>query len=216
MTSPTQNYDFHPLAETFPMIEKDELRELADDIQRHGLREQIVLFEGKILDGRNRYRAAMGIKYPLTDANFKTLPAGVDPQAYVISVNVRRRHLTTEQKREVIAKLLKADPSKSDRRIAEVAAVDNKTVGTVRQKLEAREEIPHVETTTDKAGRKQKKNKTKKSKSVVDQYDAIEERLLEKLKEFSSADHANEHAVITIQKLEDTIERMRKEEKKAA
>ncbi len=156
-TNPTPDYDFHPLAETFPMISGEELRELADDIQRHGLREQIVLFEGMILDGRNRYRACKLNKFALTQANFKTLPAGVDPQAYVVSVNVRRRHLTAEQKREVIAKLLKADPAKSDRRIAEVAAVDNKTVGSVRQRLEAREEIPHVETTTDKTGRKQKK-----------------------------------------------------------
>src|SRR5690348_17491366 len=86
-------YDFHPLADNFPMIGKDELRELADDIQRHELREPIVLFEGKILDGRNRYKAAKVIKYPLTQAHFKTLPADTDALAYVISANIRRGHL---------------------------------------------------------------------------------------------------------------------------
>ena len=62
------DYTFHPLADTFPMIGDDELRELAEDIQHHGLREPIVLFEVKILDGCNRYRAAKAIKFPLTQA----------------------------------------------------------------------------------------------------------------------------------------------------
>ena len=43
--------------------------------------------------------------------------SGTDPYAFVISANIYRRHLTAEQKRDLIAKLLKADPSKSDRQI---------------------------------------------------------------------------------------------------
>ena len=62
--------------------------------------------------------------------------------AYVISKNIRRRHLTLEQKRELIEKLLRADPTKSDRQIARTVKADNKTVGAVRKRAEAREEIP--------------------------------------------------------------------------
>ena len=47
------------------------------------------------------------------------LDKSVDPYGYVISVNLHRRHLTAEQKRELIAQLLKATPEKSDRQIAE-------------------------------------------------------------------------------------------------
>jgi hypothetical protein len=64
MTTPTPtmpNYEFHPLAELFPLMEGDEFDNFCADIHQHGLREQITLHEGKILDGRNRYRAAIRV-----------------------------------------------------------------------------------------------------------------------------------------------------------
>jgi hypothetical protein len=82
------------------------------------------------------------------------LPA-VDPTKYVISVNLHRRHLTAEQKRDLIGKLLKAAPEKSDRQIGKMAQVSKNTAKSVRDELEARGEIDHVETRTDTKGRKQ-------------------------------------------------------------
>jgi hypothetical protein len=67
---------------------------------------------------------------------------GDDPASYVVSMNVARRHLTQEQKRELVAKLLVAHPDKSDRQIAETTKTDHKTVGKVRRAKEARGEIP--------------------------------------------------------------------------
>ena len=55
-----------------------------------------------------------------------------DPVAYVISTNLHRRHLTAEQKRDLIAKLLKAKPDLSDRAIGKMTKADGKTVAKAR------------------------------------------------------------------------------------
>jgi hypothetical protein len=86
----------------------------------------------------------------------------VDPYAYVISADIKRRHLTPAQKRNRTAALLKARPEMSNRQIATAAKVDNKTVGSVRRELEGRAEIPHVENRTDSKGRKQPARKDAK------------------------------------------------------
>jgi hypothetical protein len=79
---------------------------------------------------------------------------------YVIAANIQRRHLTTEQKRDLIAELLKADPSKSDRQIAKQTKTSPTTVGTVRAEKEASGDVSKLDTRTDTKGRKQPSKKT--------------------------------------------------------
>src|SRR5262249_9461980 len=88
-------------------------------------------------------------------------------RADALGLNLHRRHLTAAQKREVIARELKAYPERSDRSVAAVVKADNKTVAAVRSELERREEIPHTPKRTDRTGRKQvaKRSKTKSSTS---------------------------------------------------
>jgi hypothetical protein len=93
--------DFHPLANIFPLIEGKEYAELAEDIRQHGLHEPIVLFENAILDGRNRYRACLDVGETPEFLEYD----GDDPVAFVISRNLRRRHLNESQRGMVAAKL---------------------------------------------------------------------------------------------------------------
>ena len=93
--------EFHPLANIFPLIDGAEFDRLCADIAEHGVREPVVTYEGKILDGRNRYRAAQeaGVDCPLE------VYRGDNPTAYVVSLNLHRRHLTESQRAMVAAKL---------------------------------------------------------------------------------------------------------------
>ena len=93
--------DFHPLANLFPLIDGAEFDELVADIKLHGLHEPVVLFGGKVLDGRNRLRACEAANVAPT----YTVYTGDDPVSYVVSLNLRRRHLNESQRAMVAAKL---------------------------------------------------------------------------------------------------------------
>jgi hypothetical protein len=163
----------HPVANIFPLMEGAEFDALVADIKANGLREKIDLYEGKIVDGRNRYLALQRLeidpsadptKYFRKALYAHTTGGEIAPhkqnnddrvRAYVISKNIHRRHLTPEQKRDLIAKLIKAQPEKSDRQIAGTIKASPTTVGTVRAKMEATGLVSNLDTRTDKRGRQQ-------------------------------------------------------------
>jgi hypothetical protein len=93
----------HPIAAMFPMMTKQELDELANDIKQNGLREPIKLSsDGKqIIDGRNRLAAC---KLAKIEPTFEKLN-GEDATAFAISANIARRHMTAGQRAMVAAKI---------------------------------------------------------------------------------------------------------------
>lgn len=92
---------FHPLAEIFPLIEGQAYSDLVADIIKHGVREPVWLYEGKILDGRNRWRAAQLAGVECETREYE----GDDPAGFVVSLNLHRRHLSESQRAMVAAKL---------------------------------------------------------------------------------------------------------------
>jgi hypothetical protein len=93
--------DAHPLAEMFPLMDHESITALADDIKQNGLSQPILIYEGLILDGRNRFKACQlaGVD-PVFD-NYQ----GDDPLGYVLSLNLHRRHLTTSQRAALAAEI---------------------------------------------------------------------------------------------------------------
>lgn len=91
----------HPLAELFPLFPDNELKTLAADIKENGQEVPIVLFEGKILDGRNRYRGCLLVGQEPKTKEYR----GKDPLSYVLSHNLHRRHLTESQRAMIAAEI---------------------------------------------------------------------------------------------------------------
>jgi hypothetical protein len=173
----------HPAAELFPRMSESELRELGEDIKaRGGIHFPIVVYEGKLLDGRNRLDAMelVGLTFDCTDKlNLRVHRLNrqeTDPYEFVLSANLHRRHLTSEQKRDLIAKVLKAKPEASNATVAKQTKTTDKTVAKVRSKLESTSEIPKLNKIVGADGKSRPKTKkTKKSatpaappKTVID------------------------------------------------
>jgi hypothetical protein len=93
----------HDAALIFPMMSDSQLKELAEDIGKNGQRDPIVLFEGKILDGRNRWSACIlaGIEPKTIEWN-----SSGDPIDWVISKNLHRRQLDAAQRAAVAVSII--------------------------------------------------------------------------------------------------------------
>jgi hypothetical protein len=111
-------FEVHPAAGIFPMLSDEELTELANSINVHGLREKIAIIpnpaeKGKwlVLDGRNRLQALRLLKVDdkkiLSDhiriVDLK--PMNATPEEYVLMANIERRNLTREQRKALAGKL---------------------------------------------------------------------------------------------------------------
>jgi len=96
--------EYHELAKAFPQLQGEAFDELVADVKENGLREAITTHEGKILDGVNRHRACekAGVK-----AEFTQLQGHVDPVGFVISMNLKRRHLSVQQRASIGSDILK-------------------------------------------------------------------------------------------------------------
>jgi hypothetical protein len=145
--------------------------------------------EFKLLDGRSRLdaMAAVGIEFNIEPVycekhdrtslrlNVSGSPIGApggnvqtargfsedEIKALVLSLNAFRRHLDARDKRAAIDAVLKLDPGKSDRQIAEQTGSSPTTVGKRRKKAERAGDVSKMDTRIDTKGRKQPVKKQK-------------------------------------------------------
>ncbi|NLH78625.1 MAG: DNA modification methylase [Acidobacteria bacterium] len=95
--------EFHEIANIFPLMDGPEFTALVEDIRTNGLLDPIITHDGKIIDGRNRYRACVeaGVapRFEVWRQNGKPM---LD---WVVSKNLHRRHLNETQRGVVANKL---------------------------------------------------------------------------------------------------------------
>lgn len=112
----------------------------------------VVTSEGKIIDGKGRVRAAEELK--ITDYPREVVHLDAEGARLLrLSMNCVRRHLSAEQKREIVKATLRATPDLSNNYLGELTGVDGKTVALVREELEATEEFPKLTAFRGKDGK---------------------------------------------------------------
>jgi len=193
-------YEFHEIAQMFPLLEQEELNKLAEDIKKNGLLQPIILYEGKILDGRNRYLACneINIKPRFITGNFKNKEEAED---YVISENLHRRHLNKDQLAVIFAQiLLPLYEERARKRQLEGKKIEDDLVPQIGHKVE-KGKSRQILAKKVKVG----KNKIQKAKKIVEI--AKEDPEIEKrLKEIKKGNATIDNVYAQIQKKENPKE----------
>ena len=86
----------------FPLLTDEELDDLAEDVKKNGLLNPITTYKDEVIDGRNRLLACLKGNIEPT---FRTLQSGADLDAYVTSMNLKRRHLSVAKRIEIGLKI---------------------------------------------------------------------------------------------------------------
>lgn len=95
-----KTFEQHPLSAIFPKMSPEAFKELIDDIDMNGVRDKIIVYDNKILDGWHRYQACLELKVakpPMVEFE------GDDPAGFVLSKNLHRRHLSAGVRALILA-----------------------------------------------------------------------------------------------------------------
>ena len=159
----SKTYLFHEISSYLPLLEGEEFDALVEDIRLFGQIEPAVLFEGKIIDGRNRYRACKKLNLDLKVREWNPSKLiGMTPLQFVISENIMRRHLNVAQRSEIGLLLLEEEERLAKERKSEIAKLQSrKENGTFQetpnlQDLVKTEELGEMGSSQEKVGRKVK------------------------------------------------------------
>ena len=97
----------HKLSALFTDIPDDDFKKLCASIEANGFIDPIIrIYEGQILDGWHRYRAAkeLNLIRKLKFQEWKERDEG-DPAAFVLARNIERRHLTPGQRGVIVVEM---------------------------------------------------------------------------------------------------------------
>ena len=142
---PRASLTAHPAASIFPMLQGDEADQLANDILANGLRQPIVLHpDGSILDGRNRYAACLKVGIEPKFVTWNNHNGADSAVKYVLSLNLKRRHLTPSQCAVVALDVLPALKAEAKERQGTRTDLDNITQRIVESSRSDRESAQYA------------------------------------------------------------------------
>ena len=96
--------EFHPAADLFPPMHPEQFRELVEDIRIHGQLEPVwVTDAGEVIDGRHRIRACAELGRSVDARTYHGDDEAI--AAFVVSLNLQRRHLNVSQRAMVATRL---------------------------------------------------------------------------------------------------------------
>jgi len=126
-------FQVHPAANQFPMMSKRPLYELGKDIKENGLKNPIVVWRDEdgeewLIDGRNRLEAMEREGIELDPSRIEHVICG-DPVSWIVTLNMRRRHLTKHQLAHLTVKMLQAKRSCARAKAKKPAQVEEVSKG---------------------------------------------------------------------------------------
>jgi ParB family chromosome partitioning protein len=136
------NLLIHPLADEWPMADDHELAAMSASIKEQGILQPITLYSDddgklKILDGRNRWKAALAASYKFRPTDFKLFEGDLGAAAKLVdAVNGHRRHMTPQQKETRAMRLIAKYANLSSRKLALIAGVSHTTITKLRKPKE--------------------------------------------------------------------------------
>lgn len=126
----------HRVARLFPDMTTQQFNDLVEDIRKNGQIEPILLCSGKIADGRHRYKACNKLKIEAKTVRWEDVRPSKDASIvdYVISRNLRRRHLTKSQRAAIATEALPLYEDEAKAKMKRAGAKGGKASGEARKK----------------------------------------------------------------------------------
>jgi ParB-like chromosome segregation protein Spo0J len=138
-TKPTKKIKYKPVL-ALPPLPPDQYQALRNNIAINGVLVPILVDSDgshrKIIDGSHRKRIADELGYECPEL----VQGGLDEsekKTLARALNLARRHLSSEQKRQLIADQLEETPDWTNRRVAKMLGVSHPTVADVRAELDS-------------------------------------------------------------------------------
>lgn len=132
----------HDLSTIVPEMTPEDFGRLKESIAQRGflVEHSIVLFEGRILDGGHRYKAAQQLGVTPTFREF--IGSEAQARAFILASNADRRHLTKSQVAQVFVNANALAPEKSQLTTKQISAQSGATEKAVRDAQKLREKNP--------------------------------------------------------------------------